>query len=1165
MPKRTDISTILIIGAGPIVIGQACEFDYSGTQACKALRQEGYRIVLVNSNPATIMTDPDLADATYIEPITPEIVTRIIEKERNVVPGGFALLPTMGGQTALNCALSLRRMGTLDKFKVEMIGATADAIDKAEDRALFREAMTKIGLETPRSKLANASELKRQDRDKYRQQRAYIEGRDLSVAQKAQLLADFELDWKKREIERRERYQDQALIEALQALDYVGLPAIIRPSFTLGGTGGGIAYNKAEFLEIVERGLDASPTNEILIEESVLGWKEFEMEVVRDKADNCIIICSIENVDPMGVHTGDSITIAPALTLTDKEYQIMRDASIAVLREIGVETGGSNVQFAVNPDDGRLVIIEMNPRVSRSSALASKATGFPIAKVAAKLAVGYTLDEIANDITGGATPASFEPTIDYVVTKIPRFAFEKFPGADQVLTTSMKSVGEAMAIGRTFQESLQKALRSLETGLTGLDEIVIEGLGHGDDKNVIRQALGTPTPDRLLKVAQAMRLGFSDDEIHASCKIDRWFLAQIRHIIETEAEIRHKGLPKTPGALRRLKAMGFSDARLAVLTRRHEADVTAARRALNVRPAFKRIDTCAAEFASPTAYMYSTYETPFAGVVADEAYPSDKKKVVILGGGPNRIGQGIEFDYCCCHACFALHDAGYETIMINCNPETVSTDYDTSDRLYFEPLTPEDVLEIIDTERQNGTLHGVIVQFGGQTPLKLAESLEKADVPILGTSPDAIDLAEDRNRFKLLLDQLKLKQPENGIAYSVEQARLIAADLGYPFVVRPSYVLGGRAMQIVREESQLGDYLLETLPQLVPHDVKARYPNDKTGQINTVLGKNPLLFDRYLSDAIEIDVDCIADGTDTFIAGIMEHIEEAGIHSGDSACSLPPHSLVPEMIAKLESQTRALALALKVGGLMNVQYAIKDGDIYVLEVNPRASRTVPFVAKVIGLPVAKIAARVMAGETLASLNLKTPRFDHIGVKEAVFPFARFGDKVDTVLGPEMKSTGEVMGLDMSFDIAFAKSQIGGGTMLPRTGTVFVSMRDDDKPRILEAIKLLEKLGFKVIATGGTQRYLSQNGVRAEKVNKVLEGRPHIVDRIKNGGVQLVYNTTDGVTALADSQSLRRAALLHKVPYYTTLSGAVAAAQGIRANLAGDLQVRALQSYFDGKP
>ena len=1163
MPKRTDISTILIIGAGPIVIGQACEFDYSGTQACKALKAEGYRIVLVNSNPATIMTDPDLADATYIEPITPEIVARIIETERNVVPGGFALLPTMGGQTALNCALSLRRMGTLEKFDVEMIGATADAIDKAEDRALFRDAMTKIGLETPRSKLANASELKRQDRDKYRQQRAHILGRDLGEAEKARLIAEFELDWTKQEPERRERYQDQALIEALQALDYVGLPAIIRPSFTLGGTGGGIAYNKAEFLEIVERGLDASPTNEVLIEESVLGWKEFEMEVVRDKADNCIIICSIENFDPMGVHTGDSITIAPALTLTDKEYQIMRDASIAVLREIGVETGGSNVQFAVNPADGRLVVIEMNPRVSRSSALASKATGFPIAKVAAKLAVGYTLDEIANDITGGATPASFEPTIDYVVTKIPRFAFEKFPGAEPTLTTSMKSVGEAMAIGRTFQESLQKALRSLETGLTGLDEITIEGLGLGDDKNVIRAALGTPTPDRLLIVAQAMRLGFSDEEIFTACKIDPWFLAQIRGIVETEEQIRNKGLPQTAGAFRRLKAMGFSDARLAVLTKRNEADVTKARRALNVRPVFKRIDTCAAEFASPTAYMYSTYEAPFAGVVANEAQPSDKKKVIILGGGPNRIGQGIEFDYCCCHACFALHEAGYESIMVNCNPETVSTDYDTSDRLYFEPLTPEDVLEIIDTERSNGTLHGVIVQFGGQTPLKLADPLEKADVPILGTSPDAIDLAEDRNRFKLLLDRLKLRQPENGIAYSVEQARLIAADLGYPFVVRPSYVLGGRAMQIIREEQQLGDYLLETLPELVPHDVKARYPNDKTGQINTVLGKNPLLFDRYLSDAIEVDVDCLADGKDTFIAGIMEHIEEAGIHSGDSACSLPPHSLDAKTIAELERQTRALALALNVGGLMNVQYAIKDGDIYVLEVNPRASRTVPFVAKVIGLPVAKIAARIMAGESLASLNLKPPKFEHVGVKEAVFPFARFPG-VDTVLGPEMKSTGEVMGLDRSFDIAFAKSQIGGGATLPRAGTVFVSMRDSDKPRIVEAVKLLEKLGFKVIATGGTQRYLSQLGVQSEKINKVLEGRPHIVDRIKNGGVQLVFNTTDGAVALTDSRSLRRAALLHKVPYYTTLAGAIAAAQGIKAHLEGDLQVRALQSYFGGK-
>ena len=1109
MPKRTDIKSILIIGAGPIVIGQACEFDYSGTQACKALKEEGYRIVLVNSNPATIMTDPDLADATYIEPITPEIVAKIIEKERP-----DALLPTMGGQTALNTALSLRKMGVLDKFNVKMIGATADAIDKAEDRELFREAMKKIGLETPRS------------------------------------------------------HQIKTLAEALEALKDIGLPAIIRPSFTLGGTGGGIAYNKDEFIDIVERGIDASPTNEVLIEELVLGWKEFEMEVVRDKKDNCIIICSIENVDPMGVHTGDSITVAPALTLTDKEFQVMRDASIAVLREIGVETGGSNVQFAVNPADGRLVVIEMNPRVSRSSALASKATGFPIAKVAAKLAVGYTLDEIANDITGGATPASFEPTIDYVVTKIPRFAFEKFPGADTMLTTSMKSVGEAMAIGRTFQESLQKALRSLETGLTGLDEIVIEGLGQGDDKNVIRAALGTPTPDRLLKVAQAIRLGFSDADIFASCKIDPWFLSQIRGIVDMETEIRKKGLPETAGPLRRLKAMGFSDARLSVLTKRSEEDVTSVRRALGVRPVFKRIDTCAAEFASPTAYMYSTYEAPFAGSAVNEARPSTRKKVVILGGGPNRIGQGIEFDYCCCHACFALDEVGYETIMVNCNPETVSTDYDTSDRLYFEPLTPEDVIEIIDVERSNGTLHGVIVQFGGQTPLKLAELLEKADVPILGTSPDAIDLAEDRNRFKHLLDQLKLKQPQNGIAYSVEQAGLVAADLGYPFVVRPSYVLGGRAMQIIREESQLGDYLLETLPELVPHDVKARYPNDKTGQINTVLGKNPLLFDRYLTDATEVDVDCLADGKDTYIAGLMEHIEEAGIHSGDSACSLPPHTLDAATISELERQTHALARALTVGGLMNVQYAIKDNVIYVLEVNPRASRTVPFVAKVIGLPVAKIAARIMAGEPLASFKLEPQNFQagqtkHVGVKEAVFPFARFGDKVDTVLGPEMKSTGEVMGLDRDYSVAFLKSQLGGGARMPRNGTVFVSVRDADKERVLEPVRALEKLGFKVMATSGTQRFLAENGVAAAQINKVAEGRPHIVDAIKNGRVQLVFNTTEGATALADSRPLRRAALLHKVPYYTTLSGAVAAAQGIKAYLGGDLEVKALQSYFGG--
>jgi len=1088
MPKRTDIKTILIIGAGPIVIGQACEFDYSGTQACKTLKTEGYRVVLVNSNPATIMTDPELADATYIEPITPEIVAKIIEKERNVLPGGFAILPTMGGQTALNTALSLRKMGVLEKYDVEMIGATAEAIDKAEDRELFREAMTKIGLETPRS------------------------------------------------------HHVKTLIDALKALEDIGLPAIIRPSFTLGGTGGGIAYNKAEFIEIVERGIDASPTNEVLIEESVLGWKEYEMEVVRDKADNCIIVCSIENIDPMGVHTGDSITVAPALTLTDKEYQIMRDASIAVLREIGVETGGSNVQFAVDPKTGRLVIIEMNPRVSRSSALASKATGFPIAKVAARLAVGYTLDEIANDITGGATPASFEPTIDYVVTKIPRFAFEKFPGAEPLLTTSMKSVGEAMAIGRTFKESLQKALRSLETGLTGLDEIEIEGLGQGDDRNAIRAALGTPMPDRLLKVAQAMRLGFPDNEIHDYCRIDPWFLAQIRAIVETEDAVRKHGLPKTAGAFRRLKAAGFSDARLATLAKLSEEEVAKRRRALDVRPVYKRIDTCAAEFASPTAYMYSTYETPFAGAPADEARPSERDKIAILGGGPNRIGQGIEFDYCCCHACFALTEAGFETIMINCNPETVSTDYDTSDRLYFEPLTAEDVLEVLAREQEKGTLKGVIVQFGGQTPLKLADALEKANIPILGTSPDMIDLAEDRDRFKTLLEKLNLRQPENGIAKSATEAKRIAEKIGYPVVIRPSYVLGGRAMEIVHDTPSLERYMKEAV---------------------VVSGKSPVLIDRYLSDAIEVDVDALCDGKDVFVAGIMEHIEEAGIHSGDSACSLPPHSLSQKTIEELERETKSLALALKVGGLMNVQYAIKNGEIYVLEVNPRASRTVPFVAKTIGIPVAKLASRIMAGETLADFKLGRPQFKHIAVKEAVFPFARFPG-VDTVLGPEMRSTGEVMGLDFDFSIAFAKSQIGGGAMLPKQGTVFISVKDSDKPRILEAARMLANLGFKVIATSGTLRFLGEQGIQAEKVNKVLEGRPHIVDAIKNGGVQLVFNTTEGAQALLDSRSLRRAALLHKVPYYTTLSGAVAAAQGIKAYLGGDLEVRALQSYFGGR-
>ncbi|HVX80846.1 MAG TPA: carbamoyl-phosphate synthase large subunit, partial [Devosiaceae bacterium] len=1098
MPKRQDIKSILIIGAGPIIIGQACEFDYSGTQACKALKEEGFRIILVNSNPATIMTDPELADATYIEPITPEVVAMIIEKERP-----DALLPTMGGQTALNCALSLRKMGVLEKFGVEMIGADADAIDKAEDRELFREAMKKIGLETPRSMLAHN------------------------------------------------------MIEAIQALDVIGLPAIIRPSFTLGGTGGGIAYNRDEYLSIVEAGIDASPTDEVLIEESVLGWKEFEMEVVRDRNDNCIIVCSIENLDPMGVHTGDSITVAPALTLTDKEYQVMRDASIAVLREIGVETGGSNVQFAVNPKDGRLVVIEMNPRVSRSSALASKATGFPIAKVAARLAVGYTLDELENDITGGATPASFEPSIDYVVTKIPRFAFEKFPGADNRLTTSMKSVGEAMAIGRTFPESLQKALRSLETGFTGLNEIGIPGYAAGADpnenRNAIRAAIGTPTPERLLYVAQAMRLGMGIEEIYEACRIDRWFLEQIRAIVDTENKVRDWGLPETADVLRSLKGMGFSDQRLAELSGKQARDVRALRNALGVHPAYKRIDTSAAEFASPTAYMYSTYEVPFAGSVADEARPSDRRKVVILGGGPNRIGQGIEFDYCCCHAAFALAEAGYETIMVNCNPETVSTDYDTSDRLYFEPLTEEDVIEILETEKKAGTLHGVIVQFGGQTPLNLADAVEKAGVPILGTQPSSIDLAEDRDLFSKLINKLELNQPKNGIAYSLEQARLVAERLGYPIVIRPSYVLGGRAMQIVHNADEFESYVQGTLTGLVPPDIRHKYPNDKTGQINSVLSDNPLLFDGYLSNATEIDVDCLADGHDVFVCGIMEHIEEAGIHSGDSACSLPPHHLSEETIAELKRQTKELALALKVGGLMNVQYAIQNGTIYILEVNPRASRTVPFVAKVTGRPIAKIASRIMAGESLENFHLEERPLNHIAIKEAVFPFNRFPG-VDTVLGPEMKSTGEVMGIDQSYAIAFAKSQIGSGSKVPREGVVFVSVRDADKAAIVEPMRHLENAGFRILATGGTQRYLVENGVMAERINKVLEGRPHIVDSMKNGSVQLVINTTDGLKSISDSRDIRRTALQRKLPYYTTIPGAIAAVEGIIAYQQGNLSV-----------
>jgi carbamoyl-phosphate synthase large subunit len=1088
MPKRTDIKSILIIGAGPIVIGQACEFDYSGTQACKALKAEGYRIILVNSNPATIMTDPELADATYIEPITPDIVAKIIAAERP-----DALLPTMGGQTALNTALELDRRGVLAEFGVEMIGARAEAIDKAEDRQLFREAMQKIGLETPRSMLAHSRD------------------------------------------------------EADRALELVGLPAIIRPSFTLGGTGGGIAYNREEFFAIIDRGLDASPTGQVLVEESVLGWKEYEMEVVRDKADNCIIICSIENIDPMGVHTGDSITVAPALTLTDKEYQLMRNAAIAVLREIGVETGGSNVQFAVNPDDGRLVVIEMNPRVSRSSALASKATGFPIAKVAARLAVGYTLDELANEITGGATPASFEPTIDYVVTKIPRFAFEKFAGSDPTLTTSMKSVGEAMAIGRTFAESLQKALRSMETGLNGLDDLVLEGLGAGDDKNVIRAALSKPTPDRLLKVAQAMRLGFDLEQIHQSCKIDPWFLNELQAIIDQEARVIAHGLPQTAGQMRALKAMGFSDARLAKLAGISETDVAARRRALGIVPVFKRIDTCAAEFAAPTAYMYSTYETGLTGAPSCEAQPSDRRKVVILGGGPNRIGQGIEFDYCCCHACFALTAAGYETIMINCNPETVSTDYDTSDRLYFEPLTEEDVLEIIATEKANGTLHGVIVQFGGQTPLKLAEALEAAGVPILGTSPNAIDLAEDRDRFKALIEKLKLQQPESGIAKTPGEARAVAEAIGYPVVIRPSYVLGGRAMEIVYDGAEIDRYVAKLSATL-----------DSPSEL-IVSERRPLLIDRYLTDAVEVDVDCLADGNDTFVAGIMEHIEEAGIHSGDSACSLPPHSLQPEMLAELERQTRELAIALKVVGLMNVQFAIKDEQVYILEVNPRASRTVPFVAKVIGKPIAAIASEVMAGKPLRDFALTATKLKHVAVKEAVFPFARFPG-VDPILGPEMRSTGEVMGIDSEFAMAFGKSQLGAGQLLPTQGTVFVSVKDADKDRMLAPVRQLEAMGFKIIATRGTKRHLEANGITCQTINKVLEGRPHIVDAMKNGDVDLVFNTTAGAKALADSKDIRRTALLHHIPYYTTLAGAVAVTRAIKALKAGTLRVAPLQSF-----
>jgi carbamoyl-phosphate synthase large subunit len=1140
MPKRQDIDSILIIGAGPIVIGQACEFDYSGTQACKALKAEGYRIILVNSNPATIMTDPELADATYIEPITPEVVAKIIEKERAEHPDDkLVLLPTMGGQTALNTALSLEKMGVLEEHDVEMIGANAKAIDKAEDRDLFRDAMYKIGLETPRSAFVNTSDLKQRYSEEYEKEQKIAKTKG-----KAELEA-FEKSWELGETLRYEEHKLTAQMQALEATTHTDLQAIVRPSFTMGGQGGGIAYTLEELYSLVLGGVDASPTNEVLVEESVLGWKEFEMEVVRDKADNCIIICSIENIDPMGVHTGDSITVAPALTLTDKEYQMMRNASIAVLREIGVETGGSNVQFAVNPEDGRLVVIEMNPRVSRSSALASKATGFPIAKVAARLAVGYTLDELDNDITGGATPASFEPSIDYVVTKIPRFAFEKFSAASNVLTTSMKSVGEVMAIGRNFSESLQKALRGLETGLSGLDDIEIEGIAEGDDKNAIRAALGTPRPDRLLKVAQAFRLGASLEQIYESCKIDPWFLREIEKIVALEEKVKAIGLPEDKEQLRMLKSLGFSDKRLGSLIGKDDKAVRDLRRKLDVHPAFKRIDTCAAEFASPTAYMYSSYETPFNGTLACEAHPSTRDKVIILGGGPNRIGQGIEFDYCCCHAAFALKEMGLEAIMVNCNPETVSTDYDTSDRLYFEPLSEEDVMEIINKEQEAGTLKGVIVQYGGQTPLKLAQRLEEENVPILGTSVDAIDLAEDRDRFQELLHKLDLKQPNNGIARSVDEARIIVEKIGYPVVIRPSYVLGGRGMEIVHNEQQFERYITEAV---------------------VVSGSAPVLIDGYLQDAIEVDVDCLADGKSSHVCGIMEHIEEAGIHSGDSACSLPTHTLSEELLNALEEQTKAMAIALNVGGLMNVQYAIKDNVIYVLEVNPRASRTVPFVAKTVGSPIAKIAARIMAGENLDDASKEygglrdTRKLKHIAVKEAVFPFARFPG-VDTLLGPEMRSTGEVMGLDTNYPMAFAKSQLGGGTKLPQDGTVFISIKDHDKPRILPAMKRLEALGFKIIATGGTHRYLDENGVKCERINKVLEGRPHIDDAIRNKQVHLVFNTTQGIKARSDSRSIREAALMNRVPYFTTATGAIAASEAIEVLIKEAIEVRPLQSYF----
>ncbi len=1095
MPKREDLKSICIIGAGPIIIGQACEFDYSGTQACKALKEEGYRIVLVNSNPATIMTDPDMADATYVEPITPAIVAKILEKERP-----DALLPTMGGQTALNTALALDEDGTLERLGVELIGARAEVIDKAEDRDKFKVCMDELGLESARSMTVHNME------------------------------------------------------EARIALEKIGLPAIMRPSFTMGGTGGGIAYNRDDYEKIVRDGLEASPTTEVLVEESLLGWKEYEMEVVRDKADNCIIICSIENVDPMGVHTGDSITVAPALTLTDKEYQIMRNASLAILRGIGVETGGSNVQFAVNPKDGRMIVIEMNPRVSRSSALASKATGFPIAKVAAKLAVGYTLDELGNDITDGKTPASFEPTIDYIVTKVPRFAFEKFKGSESNLTTAMKSVGEAMSIGRCFEESLQKAMRSLEKGLTGLSPIYVGG-ANSENPDTMRDALmaaiAKPTPQRILFIAQGFRHGMTLDEIQKISKYDRWFLERIENIINTEKSIIENGLPVDPQGWMAVKRLGFSDAQLADLVGVSEQNVRKARTTHNIHPVYKRVDSCAGEIPSETPYMYSTYEGNGLTPAENELNPTDREKIVILGGGPNRIGQGIEFDYCCVHAAYALKEAGYETIMVNCNPETVSTDYDTSDRLFFEPLTEEDVIELIQAEQQNGTLKGVIVQLGGQTPLKLAQVLQEENIPILGTDPDAIDLAEDRERFKQLLIDLDLKQPPNGLARSKEEALEIAGEIGFPLVIRPSYVLGGQAMEIVHSLSELERYINTAVK---------------------VSGDTPVLLDRYLKSAIELDVDAVCDGENVYVSGIMEHIEEAGIHSGDSACVLPPHSLSDKTVQELNEQTIKLAKALNVKGLMNVQFAIRKNDetseeeIFIIEVNPRASRTVPFVAKATGIPVAKIAARVMAGEPLSNFSdmLVGMSNKHYAVKAPVFPFNRFPG-VDPLLGPEMKSTGEVIGLDHDLAHAIAKSQLGAGIDLPTSGTVFLSVKNEDKPDALKIAKELHGLGFKIVATGGTCDYLNEHGVETERVNKVLEGQPHIVDSIINGNIDLVINTTTkSAQAVSDSSSIRRMALMNKIPYYTLMTAAIAATKAIHAMKDRDLDVASLQSYFDEK-